>query len=201
VLYHRWSGAPILYIYSLRHFLTTKGALIDGDGYPPKMPKNDPKKHSKTVKNWSKLVSKNDQKVCFLMWKSSFSSKSLKLDKKITKNDEKVITIYTTKIGHNLTTKRGDSGSAGTPGEKCVITEAPNLDTKRDKNWSSTRKSDKNWQKYRKCKNIKIIKIRKTWKVTKPRKWKNTKSSKSEKWKSEKNTKNWPPPEKGQNVT
>jgi len=35
---------PILYIYSLGHFLSTKGALIDGDGYPPKNPKNDPKK-------------------------------------------------------------------------------------------------------------------------------------------------------------
>jgi len=34
------------------------------------------------------------------------------------------------KLGHNLTTKRGDSGSAGTPGEKCVIIEAPNLVTK-----------------------------------------------------------------------
>jgi len=33
-----------MYIYSLGHFLTTKGALIDGDGYPPKNPKNDPKK-------------------------------------------------------------------------------------------------------------------------------------------------------------
>jgi len=30
------AGHPIMYIYSLRHFLTTKGALIDGDGYPPK---------------------------------------------------------------------------------------------------------------------------------------------------------------------
>jgi len=41
---------PILYIYSLGHFLTTKGALIDGDGYPPKNPKNDPKNHSKMIK-------------------------------------------------------------------------------------------------------------------------------------------------------
>jgi len=32
-----------MYIYSLRHFLTTKGALIDGDGYPPKNPNFDPK--------------------------------------------------------------------------------------------------------------------------------------------------------------
>ena len=32
----------------------------------------------------------------------------------------------------NLTTKRGDSGSAGMLGEKCVIIEALNLDTKSD---------------------------------------------------------------------
>ena len=34
----------------------------------------------------------------------------------------------------NLTTKMGDSGSAGTPGEKCVIIEAHKTDTKSDKN-------------------------------------------------------------------
>jgi len=33
------------------------------------------------------------------------------------------------KIGHFLTTKMGDSGSAGLPGEKCVIIEAPKIDT------------------------------------------------------------------------
>jgi len=32
----------------------------------------------------------------------------------------------------NLTTKRGDSGSAGLPEEKCVIIEAPKTDTKID---------------------------------------------------------------------
>jgi len=42
-------GTPILYIYSLRHFLTTKGALIDGDGYPPKNPQNGSKKVSKNM--------------------------------------------------------------------------------------------------------------------------------------------------------
>jgi len=42
---------PILYIYSLRHFLTTKGALIDGDGYPPKNPQNGSKKVTKMTKN------------------------------------------------------------------------------------------------------------------------------------------------------
>jgi len=38
----------------------------------------------------------------------------------------------------NLTTKMGDSGSAETPGEKCVIIEAPNLDTKIDQKSSQT---------------------------------------------------------------
>jgi len=36
------------------------------------------------------------------------------------------------KIGHNLTTKMGDSGSAGLLEEKCVIIWAPNLVTKSD---------------------------------------------------------------------
>ena len=71
-LYHRSGVTPILYIYSLRHFLTTKGALIDGDGYPPKSDQNDPKKVTKMMKNWSKMMSKKCQKVWFLMWKSSF---------------------------------------------------------------------------------------------------------------------------------
>jgi len=43
--------AYTMYIYSLRHFLTTKGALIDGDGYPPKNPKKGSKKVSKKMKN------------------------------------------------------------------------------------------------------------------------------------------------------
>jgi len=73
-------GTPYMYIYSLRHFLTTKGALIDGDGYPPKMPKNDPKNHSKITKIWSKLMSKNDQKWWFLMAKSSFSLNLITID-------------------------------------------------------------------------------------------------------------------------
>jgi len=74
----RWPPHPILYIYSLRHFLTTKGALIDGDGYPPKNPKNDPKNHSKMTNFSWNLRSKNDQKQWFLMAKSTFSLKSLK---------------------------------------------------------------------------------------------------------------------------
>jgi len=66
------------------------------------------------------------------MAKSSFSPKSLKLHQKLIKIDEKSINIYDTKLGHNLTTKRGDSGSAGILEEKCVIKEALNLDTKID---------------------------------------------------------------------
>ena len=66
------------------------------------------------------------------MAKSSFSSFSLKWTQKTTKNDQKMTHIQSTKIGHNLTTKRGDSGSAGLPEEKCVIIQAPNLTTKSD---------------------------------------------------------------------
>jgi len=49
VAYDMWHSALAyyMYIYSLRHFLTTKGALIDGDGYPPKNPKIDPKNSQK----------------------------------------------------------------------------------------------------------------------------------------------------------
>jgi len=152
------------------------------------------------VKNWSNLVSKNDQKVCFLMAKSSFSLKLIKLDQKVTKNDQNLMLKSGVKIGHNLTTKRGDSGSAGLPEEKCVIIWAPKLVTKIDIKLITTLKSDKNWQKSSKCKNTKIEKNIKTQKVTKTRKWKIIKMRKSEKWKSEKNTKNWHPPQNGQNV-
>jgi len=68
------------------------------------------------------------------MVKSSFSLKSLKLTQKLIKNDEKVITKSGVKLGHNLTTKRGDSGSAGILERKCVIIGAPNLTTKSDTN-------------------------------------------------------------------
>jgi len=78
-----------MYIYSLRHFLTTKGALIDGDGYPPKNPKNDPKKVTKMTKNWLKLSQKKCQKVWFLMAKSSFSLFFIQLTQKSLKIDQK----------------------------------------------------------------------------------------------------------------
>jgi len=45
-------------IYSLGHFLTTKGALIDGDGYPPKNPKKGSKKWQKMTTFHSNLMSK-----------------------------------------------------------------------------------------------------------------------------------------------
>jgi len=101
-----------------------------------------------------------------------------------------------------LTTKRGDSGSAGLLDEKCVIIEAPNLDTKSDQNLSPTWKMIKNQQKSTKCKNRKNDKIRKSEKVTKSRKQKSDKMIKMENQKSDQ--KKWQkltPPEKGQNVT
>ena len=55
----------------------------------------------------------------------------------------------------NLTTKTGDSGSAGMLGEKCVITEAPNLTTRNDQKASQTQKMTK-----------------KSTKSTKQKKWK-----------------------------
>jgi len=72
------------------------------------------------------------------MAKSSFSLKSLLIDQKMTKNDEKSINIYTLKTGHNLTTKRGDSGSAGFLERKCVMIEAPNLTTINDQKLTQT---------------------------------------------------------------
>jgi len=44
------------------------------------------------------------------MVKSTFSSKSVKLDKKMTKIDQNLTLNYHLKIGHNLTTKRGIVG-------------------------------------------------------------------------------------------
>jgi len=50
------------------------------------------------------------------------------------KKQQKLITKSGVKIGHNLTTKMGDSGSAGLLERKCVMIEAPKLVTKSDKN-------------------------------------------------------------------
>ena len=51
------------------------------------------------------------------------------------KNDQKLITKSGVKLDHNLTIKMGDSGSAGSLGQKCVMTEAPNLVTKSDQKY------------------------------------------------------------------
>jgi len=168
-----------MYIYSLGHFLTTKGALIDGDGYPPKNPKNDLKKVTKMTKIHSKLTSKIDQKSCFLMAKSSFSSKLIKLQQKWVKKWQKLINISHSKMRSNLTTKRGDSGSAGSLGQKCVMNQAPNLDTKMIKKWCQQLKMTKNDQNSQIDKNMKIEKMQKPEKVTKSENAKSVKVRKS----------------------
>jgi len=66
------------------------------------------------------------------MAKRTFSPFLIKLRQKVTKNDQNLIMKSGVKLGHNLTTKRGDSGSAGMLGEKCVIIGALNLDTNID---------------------------------------------------------------------
>jgi len=90
---HRMAGCNwpphYMYIYSLGHFLSTKGALIDGDWHPPLPPLKWVKKGAKNSEIWSKLSSKKWQKTCFLMAKSSFSSKLIKLQQKWVKNDQK----------------------------------------------------------------------------------------------------------------
>jgi len=50
----------------------------------------------------------------------------------MSKNDQNFTPKSGVKLGHNLTTKRGDSGSAGSLGQKCVMIEAPNLVSKSD---------------------------------------------------------------------
>ena len=78
-----------------------------------------------------------------------------------------------------MTTKRGDSGSAGLLGEKCVIIEAPKTDTKSDQKYVNTQKMIKNQQKSTKQKNIKIEKIKKVTKIRKPENAKSEKVIKS----------------------
>jgi len=80
----------------------------------------------------------------------------------------------------NLTTKTGDSGSAGLLEEKCVMIWALNLDTKIDQKWCQHQKSIKIHQKSRNQKN------RKKWKSEKVTKTWKSKSSKSEKCKTRK---------------
>jgi len=66
-----------------------------------------------------------------------------------------------------LTTKKGDSGSAGLPEEKCVTIEAPKMNTKNDQKSTQQQKLIKNRQKSTKQKNRKK---RKSEKVIKSRK-------------------------------
>jgi len=81
-----------MYIYSLRHFLTTKGALIDGDGYPPlpplKWPQNDPFFDQKMTKIEHKKWSKNT----ILNVKSHFFTQIEQKWLKITENWSKIDT-------------------------------------------------------------------------------------------------------------
>ena len=84
-------------------------------------------------------------------------------------------------------------------GEKCVITEAPNLDTRITQNWSSTWKSDENWSKiinHQKWENQENAKSGKSDKIRKSKNTKNRKI-KSEKVKKVVFSKN---PKNGQNV-
>jgi len=94
----------------------------------------------------------------------TFSLKLMIIDKKTVKFDQKLTTNSGVKIGHNLTTKRGDSGSAGLPERKCVIIGALNLDTKIDQNSTQQQKMTKNDQNSR---NAKSDKIKKSEKVKK----------------------------------
>jgi len=100
----------------------------------------------------------------------------------------------------NLTTKRGDSGSAGLPEEKCVIIEAPKTDTKSDQKWCHQQKITKNHQKSTKHKNSKIEKTRKSEKTQKQENWKSEKVIKLKSEKTQKIVKKVTPPENGQNV-
>jgi len=104
------------------------------------------------------------------MAKLSFSPFLTKLRQKLTKNDQKLIIKLGVKLDHILTTKRGDSGSAGILERKCVIIGAPKTDTKMIKNSFTTLKMIKNDKKSTKQKKWKSDKIRKTEKVTKSEK-------------------------------
>jgi len=67
-----------------------------------------------------------------------------------TKNDQKWSKIDTHleyKNRSQFDYQKGDSGSALMLGEKCVMTEAPKIDTIIDQKWCQQQKSDKKWQK------------------------------------------------------
>jgi len=81
-----------MYIYSLRHFLTTKGALIDGDGYPPLPPLKWVKKGVKNDQKSIKFRDKNVSKTVILNGKIDIF---IKIDPIDTKNSEKSSKIDT----------------------------------------------------------------------------------------------------------
>ena len=76
-----------------------------------------------------------------------------------------------------MTTKTGDSGSAGFLEQKCVMKQAPKIVTKNDQNSTQQQKLIKNHE------NQKMYKIKKSRKSEKVTKLKNTKSDKIEKMK------------------
>jgi len=84
--------AHTMYIYSLRHFLTTKGALIDGDGYPPLPPLKWPQKVTKICQKSLKIDIKNWSKNTILNGKIDFFTKIHSIDTKISKKWSKIDT-------------------------------------------------------------------------------------------------------------
>ena len=134
VIYHRGGWLHYMYIYSLRHFLTTKGALIDGDATPPspplKWPQNDPKNDQNLIKINIKKVSKK----VFLNGKIEFFIKITQIKTKSDKKWPKIDQHLEYKNRSQFDYQKGDSGSAGLLERKCVIIGALNLVTKSDQN-------------------------------------------------------------------
>jgi len=101
---------------------------------------------------------------------------------------------FTPQIVIKFDYQKGDSGSAGMLGKKCVIIGALKFDMKITQNWSPTWKMTKNDQKSQLIKNQKKWKIRKSEKVTKLKSSKMTKSENVKHQKSVKiHQKSWKP--------
>jgi len=83
---------PTMYIYSLRHFLTTKGALIDGDVTPPLPPLKWVKKGWKNDQNSLKIDIKKQWKTVILNGKSHFFIIFTQMESKNDKNWSKIDT-------------------------------------------------------------------------------------------------------------
>jgi len=127
---------PTIYsIYSLRHFLTTKGALIDGDGYPPLPPLKWPQKWPKNDQFSLKFHLKKVSKTVILNGKIKFFMKITTIDIKKVKKWPKIDQHLWHENEIKFDYQKGDSGSALMLGEKCVIIEAPKLVTKNDQKW------------------------------------------------------------------